>query len=81
VNGLEEILRHPQVEANGAVVEKAHPTLGSVRTLAPTVKLDRTPSAVARTAPALGEHTREVLAESSLDSREIDALFASGAVG
>lgn len=80
VNRLEEILAHPQVEANGAVVEKEHPTLGRVRTLAPTVTLGATPSALARTAPALGQHTREVLAEAGLAASEIDDLFACGAI-
>jgi crotonobetainyl-CoA:carnitine CoA-transferase CaiB-like acyl-CoA transferase len=32
-------------------------------------------------APALGEHTREVLAEAGLSAEEIEAMLRSGAVG
>ena len=81
VNRLDEILAHPQIDANGAVVERPHPTLGRMRTLTPTVKLGATPSAVERTAPRLGEHTREVLRDAGLGEEEIEALFAEKAIG
>jgi crotonobetainyl-CoA:carnitine CoA-transferase CaiB-like acyl-CoA transferase len=48
--------------------------------LANPIKLDgeRLPS---RTAPALGEHTDEVLKDAGLSPDEIEALRASGAAG
>jgi len=80
VNRLDEILAHPQIAANGAVVEGEHPVLGRYRTLTPTVKLGATPSALARNAPTLAEHTREVLREAGLPEAEIDELIAASAI-
>jgi len=74
VNMLQEILVHPQITANGAVVEREDARRGRIRTLGPPVKLSATPTAVERLAPALGEHTEDVLREFGLDDREIAAL-------
>jgi len=57
-----EFLDHPQMVANGRVVEVDDPTVGRCRQLGPLVKLSETPSSVERAAPVLGEHTDEVLA-------------------
>lgn len=81
VNRLDEILEHPQVEANGAVVERPHPTLGTIRMLGPAVKLGATPSDVRRTAPRLAGDTRDVLRDAGLSDVEIDSLVEAGAVG
>ena len=40
--------------------------------------LRRTPTAIRRPAPALGQHSRELLAEAGYDEAAIDALFARG---
>lgn len=81
VNRLDEILAHPQIAANQATVEVDHPLLGRIRTLAPPVKLGATPGGVARTAPRLAAHTREVLLEAGLSADEIDRLAETGAIG
>jgi crotonobetainyl-CoA:carnitine CoA-transferase CaiB-like acyl-CoA transferase len=81
VNRLDEILVHPQMDSNEAVAEVPHPTLGRVRTLAPTVKLRATPSRVERAAPRLAEHTRQILVEAGLSEAEIDGLAGAGAIG
>jgi crotonobetainyl-CoA:carnitine CoA-transferase CaiB-like acyl-CoA transferase len=39
----------------------------------------KTPGAIRRLPPRLGEHSLEILRESGLDPSEIDALLASGA--
>jgi crotonobetainyl-CoA:carnitine CoA-transferase CaiB-like acyl-CoA transferase len=52
-----------------------------VRQLGVPVKLSRTPGRHDRLpGPALGEHTREVLAAAGYSDEEIDALEESGAV-
>ena len=61
------------------VVSYEQPELGEVRQLGVPVKLSRTPGGVHRPAPALGEHTAEVLGEAGVAEREIAALFESGA--
>src|SRR5207247_598360 len=77
VNRLEDILAHPQVAANAAVVERTDDRRGRIRTLAPPVKLSATPTGVERLAPALGEHTDEVLREFGLTSAELAELRAA----
>ena len=62
------------------VVELEQPQLGTVRLLGHPVKFSRTPADPTRAAPALGEHTEEVLAEAGLGRQEIEDLIAAGAV-
>ena len=63
------------------VVEVEQPELGTVRLLGHPVKFSATPADPTRPAPALGEHTAEVLAEAGLAEPEIASLLESGAVG
>jgi len=74
VHRLEEILAHPQVDANGLVVERTDARRGRLRVLGPPVKLSATPTRFDRPAPALGEHTDEVLRAAGLTDPEIAAL-------
>ncbi|MEJ0020373.1 MAG: CoA transferase [Acetobacteraceae bacterium] len=57
------MIEHPQVVANGIVVETAHPAAGLLRQARPAARFSGTPATIQRGAPALGEHTEEVLAE------------------
>ena len=61
VRSTREALEHPQVAARGTVVRQQRADIGTVETLAPVVKLSRTPADPRLPPPALGEHTREVL--------------------
>jgi crotonobetainyl-CoA:carnitine CoA-transferase CaiB-like acyl-CoA transferase len=72
---------HPQVIANGIIVEDEHLVVGLVRQARPAERMDGTPSEISRPAPTLGQHTDEVLAELGLSATEIDELRASGALG
>jgi crotonobetainyl-CoA:carnitine CoA-transferase CaiB-like acyl-CoA transferase len=80
VNSLAEALEHPQARARGMVVDLVHPEAGATRAIGCPVHLSRAPAPVARPAPRLGEHTREILREARLADDEIDALFAAGVV-
>jgi crotonobetainyl-CoA:carnitine CoA-transferase CaiB-like acyl-CoA transferase len=77
----EELLAHPQVLENAIVVESEHPNTGRMRQARPPERFERTPSAIGRAAPLLGEHTEEVLAESGYTAAAIEALRAEGAIG
>jgi alpha-methylacyl-CoA racemase len=77
---LDEALHSDLVREREMVVELEQPHLGTVRQLGVPVKLGRTPGRTVEPAPALGEHTREVLAEVGYPDEEIEALLAEGAV-
>jgi len=62
VRSISEALEHPQVGPREIVMAQQHPQIGTVETLAPVVRLSRTPADVRLPPPGLGEHTREVLA-------------------
>ncbi|MEM9174281.1 MAG: CoA transferase [Myxococcota bacterium] len=63
---LSEIIRHPQVEATGVVVETDHPVAGRIRQARAAARFEKTPTTLERPAPTLGEHTDEILAELGL---------------
>jgi alpha-methylacyl-CoA racemase len=76
---LDEALASELVRAREMVVELDQPELGPVRLLGVPVKLSRTPGEPDRPAPALGEHTRTVLAEAGIGEEAIASLIESGA--
>ena len=61
-----ELLSDPQVVSNGLIVEFDQPGLGRVRQARPAARFAGTPSRTPGPAPALGEHTNEILAELGL---------------
>jgi crotonobetainyl-CoA:carnitine CoA-transferase CaiB-like acyl-CoA transferase len=62
VRSIGEALEHPQVGPREILMVQEHPRMGPIETLAPVVRLSRTPARVALPPPELGEHTKEVLA-------------------
>ncbi|HEX8856623.1 MAG TPA: CoA transferase, partial [Thermoleophilaceae bacterium] len=72
VLGLDEALESELVRAREMVVELDQPGVeGAVRQLGVPMKLRRTPGGPAGPGPALGEHTREVLAAAGYSDEEI----------
>src|SRR3954447_23850359 len=80
VLALDEALESQLVRDREMVVEMEQPELGAVRLLGLPVKLSRTPGDATRPAPALGEHSADVLIEAGFSSEEVAALLESGAV-
>jgi alpha-methylacyl-CoA racemase len=76
---LDEALSSQLVTEREMVVEMEQPELGPVRLLGVPIKLDRTPGDPTRPAPALGEHTAEVLGAAGFSEDEVAGLMASGA--
>ena len=78
---LDEALDSELVRAREMVVELAQPgATRAVRQLGVPVKLSRTPGAVEKPGPALGEHTDEVLRSLGYNSDDIEALKKDGVV-
>jgi crotonobetainyl-CoA:carnitine CoA-transferase CaiB-like acyl-CoA transferase len=73
-------MTHPQTLARGMVVETQHPAAGATKAIGCPVHFSETPTAVTRPAPALGEHTREVLRGCGYSDGEIDGFVAEGIV-
>jgi crotonobetainyl-CoA:carnitine CoA-transferase CaiB-like acyl-CoA transferase len=81
VLNVPEMLAHPQTLARNMVVETHHRRIGKVPVLGFPVRFSQTKGEVTRSAPMLGEHTREVLAEYDYTAKEIEKLIKEGAVG
>ncbi len=80
IYSFSEVYDDPHVQARGMEVETEHATAGRVRNIGIPVKLSETPGAVRRSAPALGQHTDEILSEFGYSEAEIDQLRDSGAL-
>lgn len=80
VNDIARMHADPQVRARDMVVEVAHKSLGTVKTLGLPVKFSKTPGGPRHGAPVYGEHSREILNQHGFTEAEIAALIASGAV-
>ena len=63
VGTAQEALYAADMVANGEVIELDDPSVGRVRQIGPLALMRDTPAQITRPAPALGEHTSEVLSE------------------
>jgi formyl-CoA transferase len=80
VRPIEDMFDHPQVLAEGLVASMEHPVIGRYRGLANPIKFGSGPLPPPSAAPALGQHTSQLLAEYGYSEAEIQKLRESGAV-
>ena len=76
VHSLGELSDHPHTEASGMILHDANR-----RSVASPLRVDGQRFDLRRPPPALGEHSREIMAEFGMAAAEIDQLIASGIVG
>ena len=79
VNTLESLLHDPHLEKVGFWQAVEHPTEGPMRLPGLPATYGKTPGAIRRLPPRLGEHSEEILREIGLTADEVRALLASGA--
>jgi crotonobetainyl-CoA:carnitine CoA-transferase CaiB-like acyl-CoA transferase len=81
VLSIGEVLEDPHIKARQAFIERSHPSAGPTKLLAPWIHLSETPTAIHDDAPALGQHTDEVLSGVlGLRTAELSDLRARGIV-
>jgi crotonobetainyl-CoA:carnitine CoA-transferase CaiB-like acyl-CoA transferase len=80
VLGIAEMLRHPQTLAREMLVTTEHSRLGRVQTLGLPLKFSESSVDIRRGAPALGEHTGEILSELGYSDTRIDELAAADVI-
>jgi crotonobetainyl-CoA:carnitine CoA-transferase CaiB-like acyl-CoA transferase len=74
---IDELPEHPHLKAVGLFQRQQHPSEGAVVAVRPSTRFARTPAAMHRPAPTLGEHNEEVLREAGCDAAQIAALKAN----
>ncbi len=75
-----DLVKDLHLRARGYYVETEHPEVGTFEFPGAPFPLSETPFRVRRPAPALGQHTAEVLAEAGLTPAEIEDLTRQGVV-
>lgn len=75
---LGELQDDPHLKAVGLFRHVEHPTEGSLRLVAPGVRLSKSPAEIRSLPPGLGQHSVELLAEAGYGAAEIEALLESG---
>ena len=78
---IKQVYDDPQVKAREMEVEVEHSVAGRIKNIGVPVKLSDTPGSIRFAAPALGQHTDEILGELGFSVDEIANMHESGAVG
>jgi crotonobetainyl-CoA:carnitine CoA-transferase CaiB-like acyl-CoA transferase len=74
VNTVDQVMNDPQTAARSMIERVVHPRLGEIPVVGTPVKFSRMRAGVRRSAPLLGEHTDEILAEHGYTPDEIQAM-------
>jgi formyl-CoA transferase len=80
INYAHELLDHPQVQANGYIVELDHELSGPYRVTAPPWKMSATPPQAQGASRPLGRDNAAILASAGYSGGEIEAMRAAGVI-
>lgn len=81
MNGVDEVVKDPQVNAREMIIELPTWTGGSLRVSNTPVKLSRTPGGAKRGAAKPGEHASEILGAIGYSEDDVAKLIEAGVVG
>ena len=76
IYALDDLPKHPHLEAVKLFEDVEHPTVGPIRQVRPTTLFSKTPASVHRPVPTVGQHTAEVLREVGMSDEEIARVVA-----
>ena len=76
-----DMIRHPQIAANGIVTEHDHPLVGRIRQARPAARFSKTDFELRESGAQLGENTDEILKEAGYDPGTIATLRRTGVFG
>jgi crotonobetainyl-CoA:carnitine CoA-transferase CaiB-like acyl-CoA transferase len=80
VLSIGEVMEDHHIKARRAFIERDHPTAGPMTLLAPWIHLSKTPTSIHHDAPAIGQHTDEVLASLGLTMGDLAQLRSEGVI-
>jgi crotonobetainyl-CoA:carnitine CoA-transferase CaiB-like acyl-CoA transferase len=81
VLSIGEAIDDPHIKERQAFIERNHPTAGPTKLLAPWIHMSKTPASIHDDAPAIGQHTDEVLAALlGLSAAQLSELREQGIV-
>lgn len=79
VLSIGEVLEDPHIQAREAFTVREHPTAGPTTLLRPWIRMSKTPASLRQDAPAIGQHTDEVLSGLlGLSANELAELRTQG---
>lgn len=81
VQDLAQVAAHPQTEALRILQPLPHPRIPELRLVAPPLSVGGERVPLRTPAPALGQHSAEVLAEAGYSEQEIERLRTAGVTG
>lgn len=77
---IADVVRDPQIQARNAIVSVPDTELGSVRMQNVVPSFSKTPSAVRRAGPALGENNDEIFGALGINEQQREKLRAAGVI-
>ena len=80
IYNMEQVYHDPQVQAREMLIDLDDPELGILHNIGIPVKLSVTPGRIRRRAPALGEHSVEVLQAAGFSEADVADLVNAGVV-
>ncbi|MBV8424890.1 MAG: CoA transferase, partial [Candidatus Eremiobacteraeota bacterium] len=81
LQNYDQVFNDPHLLARNYFVDAPHAKVGEVRQLGSPMRFSKTPVAIKRAGPLLGEDTADVLAELGFNQTEITQLSERGIVG
>jgi crotonobetainyl-CoA:carnitine CoA-transferase CaiB-like acyl-CoA transferase len=80
VLSIGEVIEDRHIKERRAFIQHNHPAAGPLTLLAPWIHLSQTPTSIHDNAPAIGQHTDEVLSALGLTNSELSDLRAEGVI-